>query len=100
MSDRVLVFEDFADKVGQSFALSVAGAPPIPLTLTEAEAHDVSKGMPGSRTPFSLVFIATHPAVLPQQIYQLAHDVLGDLTVFLVPIGKDARGVSYQATFS
>ena len=43
---------------------------------------------------------AKDPRVLPQRIYRLEHNGLGELDIFLVPIGKDADGVSYQAMFN
>jgi hypothetical protein len=100
MSERPLVFEDFADKVGHVFAISDEGVPAIPLTLTEAEPLNPARVRPGVRPPFSLVFLARDPRVLPQRLYRLEHSELGELTIFLVPIGKDAEGVSYHATFN
>ena len=100
MTDRPLVFEDFADKVGQVFAVSEQDVPAIPLTLTEAEPLPARLAKPGMRPPFSLIFLAKDPRVLPQRLYRLEHNEMGELTIFLVPIGKDAQGVSYQATFN
>jgi hypothetical protein len=37
--------------------------------------------------------------VPPQKLYRLRHEELGKVTIFLVPIGRDASGVSYQAVF-
>ena len=100
--DRTLVFEDFADKVGQGFAIAVDdGATSVAATLAEAELLNPGRGPDGSRRiPFSLVFVADHPAVLPQRLYRIEHEALGALAIFLVPIARDARGVSYQATFN
>jgi hypothetical protein len=100
MLDRTFVFEDFADKVGHVFALSEQDVPAIPLTLTEAEPLRSSHTKQGIRPPFSLVFLAREPHILPQRLYRMEHDELGELTIFLVPIGRDAEGVSYQATFN
>ena len=52
------------------------------------------------RPPFSLVFLGKDPRVLPQRLYRLEHEELGTLTIFLVPVGKDAEGVLYQAVFN
>jgi hypothetical protein len=52
------------------------------------------------RPPFSLLFLGKDPRVLPQKLYRLEHGEMGVVTIFLVPIGKDALGVSYQATFN
>ena len=100
MSDRTLVFEDFADKVEQLFVVSDAEVPAIPLTLAEAELLSAKPARPGIRPPFTLTFLAKDPRVLPQRLYRMEHGQLGDLTIFLVPIGKDAQGVKYQATFN
>jgi hypothetical protein len=99
MSAGQLLFEDFSGKVGEVFAISEPGVPAIPLSLTEAEPLNGS-GVPGGRPPFSLLFHAHDPRVLPQRLYRLEHQELGVLTIFLVPIGKDAQGVTYQATFN
>jgi hypothetical protein len=100
MSNKPLVFEDFADKLGHTFALDEQGLPAIALSLTEAELLAVRQAKPGARPPFALTFVAEDPRVLPQRIYRLAHDDLGVLEIFLVPIGKDPQGVSYHATFN
>ena len=100
MTDKALVFEDFSDKVGEVFPISEEGVPAIPLILQEAEPLNPSFGLPGVRPPFSLVFVAKDPRVLPQGLYRLEHQELGELTIFLVPIAKDKDGVSYQAVFN
>lgn len=100
MSDRQLVFEDFADKVGQVFALSDEGVPAVSLTLQVAEPLNPALALPGVRPPFSLIFRAEDPRILPQRIYRIEHTVLGGLSIFLVPIGKNKDGVSYQAVFN
>jgi hypothetical protein len=99
-TERALVFEDFAGKTGDVFAVGEPDMPAIPLTLTEATALPARYGLPNARAPFSLVFLGKDPRVLVQKLYRLEHAELGVVTIFLVPIGKDARGVSYQATFN
>lgn len=98
MLDRMLVIEDFADKVGNVFAVSIEDAD-IALNLIEASPLPNRRG-PEHRQPFSLIFRAADPRVLPQQLYRLTHDDLGEMAIFLVPIGKDESGVQYQATFN
>lgn len=52
------------------------------------------------RAPFSLVFRGPGDRVLPQRIYRLAHDELGEFEFFLVPIGPDREGMRYEAIFA
>jgi hypothetical protein len=98
--DRQLVFEDFSDKVGSVFALRDEGVPELALTLKQADPLNPAFGLKGVRPPFALIFLAADPRVLPQRLYRLEHERLGAVTIFLVPVGKDDEGVSYQATFN
>jgi hypothetical protein len=89
VSTRQLVFEDFADKVGEAFSINEPDMPAISLSLTEAQALKPS-GPPGIRPPFSLIFVGRDSRVLPQRLYRLEP----------VPVGRDAQGVRYQAVFN
>jgi hypothetical protein len=100
MTDKQLVFEDFVDKVGSSFLLQAQDLLGISLVLREAEPLNPAMGLRGGRLPFSLIFVGKDPNILPQRIYRMGHEQLGELAIFLVPVGKDAEGVSYQATFN
>jgi hypothetical protein len=99
-ADKPLIYEDFADKVGEVFAVSEDGLPAIPLTLQKAQLLNPDWGLKGARPPFELAFLAKNPGVLPQRLYSLNHERLGLVTIFLVPSAKNADGVSYHATFN
>jgi hypothetical protein len=100
MIDRQLVFEDFKDRVGNVFTPSGPGIPAIALTLNEAVLLPQQRNGPADmRPPFSLIFVGGD-IVLPQAIYRLRHDDMGEVEIFLVPIGKDQHGASYQAVFN
>jgi hypothetical protein len=100
MTEKQLVFEDFKDRVGSVFTPCGPEIPPIPLTLDEAKPLPAHFGLADVRPPFSLIFIGASDLILPQMIYRLRHDEMGEVSIFLVPIGKDQRGVSYQAVFN
>jgi hypothetical protein len=100
MSDRQLVFEDFADKIGEEFAISEETVPRITLILRDAEPLDPAMAPRGVRPPFALLFLASDPRVLPQRLYRMEHKAFGTVSIFLVPVGKDTSGVTYQATFN
>ena len=99
-NERQLVFEDFTGRVGEVFVVGEAAFPAVPLTLIEAEPLPARMAPKGVRPPFSLVFLGKDPRVLPQRLYRLEHAEMGEVTIFLVPVGKDAEGVSYQAVFN
>lgn len=50
--------------------------------------------------PFSLVFRGPQELPLDQATYQLQHDRLGELHLFLVPIDQDEEGFYYEAIFN
>ena len=71
----------------------------VELRLTRAAKVMESEAARLARTPFSLFFLA--PVLLPQQIHRLTHEgFAGPLDIFLVPIGRDASGFTYEAVFT
>lgn len=98
MADGKLFFEDFKDRVGNTFTVTYPDFPPIALLLEEAAP--LPNYRPNHRPPFSLIFLGPNDPMLLQATHRLAHDEMGDLDIFLVPIGKDERGYSYQAVFN
>jgi hypothetical protein len=53
------------------------------------------------RVPFSLVFHAPGGELLPQQTFTARHPELGELAIFLVPLGPQGDGaMAYEAVFS
>ncbi len=100
MSETLLRLEDFQDFVGSAFAVREEGFPEIALTLAEAEKLNQRHAGDGPRTPFALMFLGPENPVLPQRLYHLAHPKAGEVTIFLVPVGRDAKGTHYQAIFN
>lgn len=96
---ELLSCENFAGRAGQTFDLSM-GESSVPLTLTEVNPLPV-RPFPGMmRAPFALIFRSTTPVVLPQKLYRLKNADMGALDIFLVPIGRDVKGIVYQAVFN
>lgn len=100
MSQRTFVYDDFADKIGTTFVLAEANVPPVPFKLVECTLLDPRQAPPGGRPPFTLIFVAQTPQMLPQRLYNLTQEAMGDVELFLVPVGKDARGFHYEALFN
>jgi hypothetical protein len=49
---------------------------------------------------FSLFFHGPLEQFLPQGIHTLQHEPLGEMEIFLVPVGRDASGFLYEAAFN
>ena len=99
-----LTFDQFSGRVGEVFDVSVDGGPTIRTELVEA----VESGEPGGTGPQGqprLPVLAGLPraggadaaAGAPTRV---DHADLGELEMFLVPIGPDADGMRYQAVFA
>jgi hypothetical protein len=98
-----LTYDHFGGRVGERFDVAVVDGPALAMQLIDA-TEGTEPGGPGpdgqERRQFSLVFRGPATAVLPQSTYQLSHAELGELDLFLVPIGPDAEGMRYEAAFA
>jgi hypothetical protein len=96
--DTVTV-EDFAPAVGESFSLDAGQAGQLELELRAAVPAS-HPGPEGTRHPFTLEFRGPAEPMLPQSIYRLETDTLGELEFFIVPVGRDDAGTAYEAVFN
>lgn len=93
---ETLTATTFAPLRGERFRVVPGDAPEFDVHLVE-----IREGTRGaSRTQFSLLFRGGPDPPLPQRIYQLEHDTLGPLEIFLVPLGPDDVGQRYEAVFT
>ncbi|GAA3830705.1 DUF6916 family protein [Nocardioides panacisoli] len=98
-----LTYADFTGLVGEVFTLALPDGRKVPLTVEEVSAlgRDGGAGPDGTpREQFSVVFLGPSDPLLGQGTQELSHGALGDLALFLVPIGADADGVRYEAVFA
>jgi len=97
MLDKVTK-QTFEPIKGGVFELVLGEDRTIPLELSAV----LGTGLQGaaSREQFSLHFRGPSTPVLPQKIYRLQHPSLGALDIFLVPIRRDASGMTYEAVFT
>ncbi len=91
-----LTCEDFAARVDERFTMH-AGHERVELTLVEAKPLGASQREGGA---FSLEFRAAGDSHAPQATYTLENEHLGQLEVFLVPLGADAESMRYEAVFT
>jgi uncharacterized protein DUF6916 len=84
---------EFAPLRGDRFRIAPEDSPPFDVELVEVT--EIPRE-PGGRMPFSLVFEGGPDPPLPQAIYRVEHEALGELDVFLVPIATGR----YEAVFT
>lgn len=94
--ENKLTHEAFHGQLNQKFLVQVEGAEPVELELVEVSNLTVTP----RQEMFSIVFQAAGPTAMPQQIYTLENETMGQIKLFLVPIGKNDTSVSYEAVFN
>ena len=86
----------FAEHIESRFEVTGSEAPAIELELVEVSElrerpHQLS---------FSLVFLGPKSSVVDQGLYDLRHESLGDMQLFLVPIGITEDRIRLEAVFN
>lgn len=89
-----LKYADYAPHINTKFQLTEPEN--IELELIEVTEKNISP----TQEMFSLIFCGSKDVFLPQSIYRMRHEVLGEGELFLVPIGVDAGFYKYEAGFN
>lgn len=91
-------FDDFIGCLDQPFTLEHEGSS-YPLTLISVDKIG-SNATLDDREAFSVIFRGNSSQALDQQIYHIRHSTMGEMDLFIVPIGPDDEGMRYEAVFS
>ena len=94
-----LTVDAFSTRIGERFSLVADAGTTLPIELIHATTLG-SSGSARGRTPFSILFRGPLTPVCPQRIYRLEHESMGNLDLFLVPIGPRDGGMVYEAIFT
>jgi len=86
----------FAKHVNTEFHIHDPATRPFPLNLSQV----VKRTKSAQQETFSLLFHGPATHFLPQGIHKLKHEQLGEVDIFLVPVGKDKDGFEYEAVFN
>lgn len=90
---------DFQSHQNERFELT-AGETALSLELIEAAPFRETTLEGETRCPFSVVFRGPAEPILYQAIYHLRHAKMGEIELFLVPLGPDSKGMRYEAVFT
>lgn len=93
--------EEFRRCLHQKFVLRIDDESSVEAELVEVRVLE-SHSRREDRTPFSILFAGPGDAPLPQRIYRLENDTMGELDVFLVTLGPDPDegGMLYESVFT
>ncbi len=98
-----LTLVSFAGHLNSVFRVTLVDDEPVDLEMIRADALPSRSALGSSvREPFSLLFRGPRQRPLPQLIHHLGHPLMGELEIFLVPLGPegDPTGTHYQAVFN
>jgi len=96
---KFLGIEDFAQCVNQSFDVSI-GDTSVVMSLVSIRnlKANIYPGM--FRDPFALTFKSAALVVLPQKIYKMKNASIGEINIFICPVGRDVEGIIYEAIYN
>jgi len=105
---KAMTVGDFSPLLNQKFTVAAVEAgrdDDIPTAATELELIEVEETGNHMCEGFSLMFRGSADTVLPQRIYHMENETLGELQIFIVPMAGDvaggpARRQTYQAVFN
>ncbi len=95
----VLNHDIFIERVNEIFTVH-ADSLSIDLELIECRRLTPHSSGKETREPFALTLRGPARPVLPQRTYSLRNERMGELQIFLVPIGPDEKGMRYEAVFN
>jgi len=98
--DERMTEASFAKQLNTVFRVNVSAPKPIDLKLVEVKRYANGSNEPSGMERFSLFFNGPADLQLPQSTYELEHDQLGSLDIFLVTVAQDERGFVYEAVFN
>lgn len=94
-----LTQEEFARHLNTKFRVAAETPEPVELELVEAESYRPEPNEQQGLERFSAVFTGPPKYLLQQGVYNLTHEQMGDLTLFLVPV-KTGNRILYEAVFN
>lgn len=97
-----LTEKEFSQQLNTTYRIEMDVPQPVELELVEVKSYE-NKDKPGEQAGmerFSLFFHGPAETFLPQRIYQVSHSQMGDMQLFLVPVGQNDRGFRYEAVFN
>lgn len=88
--------EEFVKHLNTKFRLRLNEHESVEAELTEVSEHLLSP----RQERFAVVFRTSNETFLGQGLRPIEHDQMGEFVLFLVPIGRDDEGTSYEAVFN
>ena len=95
-----LTEEEFRKHLGTKFGVRVETPRPVELELAEVKGYTAQSNEPGGMERFSLFFKGPGDIMLGQGTFTLDHPAMGEIMLFIVPVGQDPQGFRYEVVFN
>jgi uncharacterized protein DUF6916 len=95
----VLTQKEFSKHIGTSFRV-VLTTSQIDLELADVQGYLIKADEQSGMERFSVYFKGPGDVYLPQRVYALKHERMGEFEIFLVPIALNDQGFRYEAVFN
>jgi len=97
-----LTSTDFSAHLNQPFTLELETLPPILLQLRAVQKLDSDNDLLPlyQSTRFAVVFNGPLRPILPQQVYNVQHPTMGQLSLHFRAIGPNGVSMQYKATLA
>ena len=95
---NILNKESWLPHVGSAFVVIATEVDNVALDLIDVSVFERHPG--DFREGYSLVFAGPKEPFFQQSLFRIEHPDLGELEVFLVPIGPEAGKMRYEAVFN
>ena len=95
-----LTEEEFSKHLNTKFGVKLELPEPVELELVEVKGRPSGPDEQQGMERFSVFFRGPGHIRLNQHTFTLAHERMGELHLFLVPVARDERGFLYEAVFN
>jgi hypothetical protein len=90
--------DSWSHYIDEKFQVDTGSSGSFVMKLAAVSGYGQRQG--GNREAYSLMFCGPLQPVLPQHIYRVGNESIGEVDIFLVPIGPQADGMGYEAVFT
>ncbi|WP_338285882.1 hypothetical protein [Luteolibacter sp. LG18] len=90
----------FLPHLKSRFSMSLTGNSTVDMTLVEVGAESTLVNGADKYTAFSILFRAPQGSPSEDGTYHIRHQELGEMELFLTPVGRYTDHVRYEAAFT
>ncbi len=91
---------EFVAHKGTAFTVIIEGQEAVLLTLVEVKSLGTRETGSLTIESFSLIFEGPTSPMLAQSSFEFVHDHMGELAIFIVPLGPIEGVMRYEAVFN